>query len=110
MNFKLNSGMNLAIISAELKITLPNYKIELLKNPITRFEYIQVRKSALIGVWIRIFEKKEIIKLMGCVPSPMARIIFSGLLPLLFLFPSQKKVKLDIKNVLVNKFKINEIK
>ncbi len=65
MNFKLNSGMNLAIISAELKITLPNFKIELPKNPITRFEYIQVRKSALIGVSIRIFEKKEIIKLIG---------------------------------------------
>ena len=110
MKFKLLPEMTFNNIMEELKKSFPNYKIELLKNPVARFEYIQVTKSAYVGVWIRIFEKKEIVLLMGCIPSTIARLFLGGLLVLLFLSSSQKKVKLEIKNVLENKFKTSEIK
>jgi len=59
MNLQLNDSVNFPAMLNALIQKLPSYKIELKKNPIAGFEYIQVTKSAYVGIWIRVFPKKE---------------------------------------------------
>jgi hypothetical protein len=56
-----------------LQKELPQYETRLLKNPLLGFQYIEVKKSGFVGVWIRIFENKQNIQLIKAIPSAMAR-------------------------------------
>ena len=91
----------------------PNYKIKLLKNPVAKFQYIQVEKSALVGIWIRIMEKKNIVKLINTMPSTLARIPLLGLVFTLilqgFMNASQSKVRLEVAEILKKEYGTVEI-
>ncbi len=58
MNLDLTESMTFPAMLKALQEKLPNYKIELKKNPVAKFEYIQVYKSAYVGTWIRVFPKR----------------------------------------------------
>lgn len=89
----------------------PDYKIKLLKNPVAR--YIQVAKSAFVGIWIRIFEGKNTIQLINVMPSTLTRIPFLGLIFTLilqgFFNPSQTVVNKQVADVLINEYGTKEI-
>ena len=53
MNLELTPAMDFPAMLDTLQASFPLYKIEPKKNPIAKFEYIQVYKSAYVGVWIR---------------------------------------------------------
>jgi hypothetical protein len=59
MNLELKPEMSFEGMTSVLTNQCPEYKIKLLKNPVAKFQYIQVEKSALVGIWIRVMEKKE---------------------------------------------------
>jgi hypothetical protein len=86
----------------------PQYKIRLLKNPVARFRYIQVKKSAFVGIWIRIMEKKGIVKLINTMPSTLARAPILGIVFTLFLFgftaSAQTKVNNEVGDFLIKEY------
>jgi len=87
---------------------LPQYKVKLLKNPVARFQYIQVEKSAFVGIWIRIMEKKGVLKLINTMPSTLARAPLLGLIVTLILFaftnPAQTKVNKEVGEILMKSY------
>ena len=60
MNLELKPEMSFEGMTSVLTKECPDYKIKLLKNPVAKFQYIQVEKSALVGIWIRIMEKRTL--------------------------------------------------
>jgi hypothetical protein len=81
---------------------LPRYEVEIKNNPLLGFEYIEVRKSAYAGAWIRV--KNEKVTLNGCVPSAAARVFLGGLLLLLATMRSRKEVVVAANEVLIRNF------
>jgi hypothetical protein len=108
MNLELNDAMTFPAMLKVLKEKLPNYTIILRKNPVLGFEYIQVRKSAYVGVWIRIFPKKNQVRLIKTIPSAMARAMFGGVFAILIASPAQEKVRDQIAAVLKAEFRTSE--
>jgi hypothetical protein len=108
MNLVLNDSMNFQSMLTVLKEKLPQYTIELKKNPIARFEYIQVRKSTYVGVWIRTFPSKNRLMLIKTIPSTMARALFGGLIAALLASSSQKALMDEVAAVLKTEFKTSE--
>ena len=83
MNLVLNDSISFESMMKVLTANFPNYKIVLKKNPIARFEYIQVGKSAYVGLWKRIFPDKKRVMLIKTIPSTMARALLGGLIAML---------------------------
>jgi hypothetical protein len=104
MNLELNDAMSFPAMLKVLQEKLPNYRIELKKNPIARFEYIQVMKSAYVGVWIRIFSDKKRVMLIKTIPSTMARALLGGLVAMLIASGAQKKLVDEVAEVLKTAF------
>ena len=77
------AGMDIPTIEKALTAAMPELQIEIKKNPLLKFEYVQVQQSAFIGTWVRIMEKKNQITFMGCIPATWARALFNGLLAIL---------------------------
>jgi hypothetical protein len=73
MNLVLNDSINFQSAMDVLTKNFPDYKIVLKKKPIARFEYIQVGKSADVGLWIRISPDKNRLMLIKTIPSKLAR-------------------------------------
>ena len=109
MNLVLNDSMSFTSMQKALSEKLPAYKIELKKNPIARFEYIQVYKSAYVGTWIRVFEKKNQVTLIKVIPSTMARALLGGLIAILIASGAQNKLKKDVAQVLMDAFGTSEV-
>ena len=109
MNLALNDSIDFASMQKVLAEKFPNYKIELKKNPVARFEYIQVYKSAYVGVWIRIFEKKSTVMLIKTIPSTMARAFFGGLIAILIASSAQSKLRKEVAEVLKASFNTKEV-
>lgn len=109
MNLVLNDAMNFSAMQKVLAEKLPAYKIELKKNPIARFEYIQVYKSAYVGTWIRVYEKKKQIALIKTIPSTMARALFGGLIAFLIASSAQNKLRNEVAQVLKDAFATSEV-
>ena len=105
MNLELNDSMTYPAMMQTLQAKLPQYKIELKKNPVARFEYIQVYKSAYVGIWIRIFPKNNRVQLIKTIPSTMARALFGGLIAILIYSSAQGKLRDEIAGVLISEFK-----
>ncbi len=105
MNLVLNDSMNFQAMLKVLKEKLPNYSIELKKNPIARFEYIQVRKTAYVGVWVRTFPNKNRVMLIKTIPSTMARALLGGIVAMLIASSAQKKLVDEVAEVLKDEFK-----
>ena len=104
MNLQLNDSINFPEMMKVLTEKFPNYKFELKKNPIARFEYIQVRKSAYVGLWIRIFPDKNRVMLIKAIPSTLARALFGGLIVILIVSGAQGKLRDEIAEVLKKEF------
>ena len=105
MNLQLNDAINFQSMLKVLKEKLPNYKVELKKNAVLRFEYIQVGKSNYVGVWIRIFPKKNRVMLIKTIPSTMHRALFGGLIAILIASGAQGKLRDEVAEVLKKEFK-----
>ena len=113
MKLELKPEMSFNSITDLLIGACPDYKIKLLKNPVARFEYIQVEKSAFVGIWIRIFESKGAVQLINTIPSTIARIPFLGLIVTLLLFaftnPAQTKVRNEASEIFIKEYGTKEI-
>ena len=109
MNLVLNESMSFSAMQKLLAEKFPAYKIELKKNPIARFEYIQVYKSAYVGLWIRVFEKKNQVSLIKTIPSTMARALFGGLIAILLASSAQNKLRKEVAQVLKDNFGTKEV-
>jgi hypothetical protein len=108
MNLQLNDSMNFPAMLKVLQEKLPQYKIEMKKNPVARFEYLQVRKSAYVGVWIRIMSKQNKVMLIKTIPSTMHRALFGGLIAILIAYSAQKKLSQEVAEVLKTAFNTTE--
>ena len=104
MKLKYNPQMTFEKMIEVLTRALPGYKIELRKNPLMRFNYIVIRKSAFIGVWVRVFEQKGFVQLIKAIPSVWARAFFGSLLVILLMSKSQGKVADEVAQVLEREF------
>ena len=109
MNLVLNESMSFSAMQKLLAEKFQAYKIELKKNPIARFEYIQVYKSAYVGLWIRVFEKKNQVSLIKTIPSTMARALFGGLIAILLASSAQNKLRKEVAQVLKDNFGTKEV-
>ena len=104
MNLQLNESITFPAMMKVLTEKFPNYKIQLKKNPVAGFEYIQVYKSAYVGLWIRIFPKKERLMLIKTIPSTMARAFLGGLIAILIADSAQGKLRDEVAEVLKKEF------
>ena len=104
MNLQLNDSISFAAMTKLLTEKFPNYKIELKKNPIVGFEYVQVYKSAYVGVWIRIFPNKQRVMLVKTIPSTMARALLGGLIAMLIASGAQTRLRDEVAEVLKKEF------
>ncbi len=101
--------MTFEAMAETIKAELPQYETSIKKNPLMGFQYIEVKKSGTVGVWIRVFEKKNRVNLMNAIPSNMARAFFGGLLLILFVSAAQTKVRKETGAVLLKKFGTSEM-
>jgi hypothetical protein len=99
MKIKVNQTTSPQELLSILKDGLPQYKMELKKNPLFRFEYIQVEKSSFYGAWVRI-QKNNDITIQGAIPSVLVRALLGGLLTLLILHSGTKKLENEVAAVL----------
>jgi len=113
MKLELKPEMSFDSMTELLKGECTDYKIKLLKNPVARFQYIQVEKSAFVGIWIRIFDKKGTVQLINTMPSTLARAPLLGLIVTLFLFnitkPAQTKVRDEVSEIFIKEYGTKEI-
>ena len=109
---KLNQLASITFDSLEAKLPgkLPQYSISRKKNPIGRFEYIEVKKNGFVGVWIRIFKKKEQVFLVNCMPSALVRGLLGGLLFILFTYGSQNKLRHEVGEIIKATFGTDEVR
>ena len=108
MKLELNPQMSFENMTNLLTEKFPQYEIKLLKNPVAKFQYIQVKKSAFSGVWIRRYEKKGSVQLINAVPSALAR-GFTGLIGLLAGRSAQNKIRTEVGETLLTNFDTREI-
>ncbi len=104
MKLSLDKNMSYDSILPILQEKFPDYIIEKKKNPIAKFEYIQVRKSAFVGLWVRILPNKNAVYLMQAIPGFWARALFGGLLVLLFLQGALRKVMKEVSETLIENY------
>ncbi|MBK8611683.1 MAG: hypothetical protein IPL84_17555 [Chitinophagaceae bacterium] len=104
MNLVLNDSINFESMMRVLTEKFPGYKIELKKNPVAKFEYIQVYKSAYVGLWIRIFPKKNRLTIIKTIPSTMARALFGGLIAFMIASGAQGRLRDEVAAVLKKEF------
>jgi hypothetical protein len=109
MNLQLNETMTFPAMEKALQERLPNYKIELKKNKVLGFEYLQVYKSAYVGIWIRIFPKTNKVQLIKTIPNTMARALFGGLIAILIASSAQGKLRDEVASALMDAFKTNKV-
>jgi hypothetical protein len=102
MRLQLNDSINFPSMVKVLTERFPNYKVELKKNPIARFEFIQVYKSAFVGLWIRIYPDKNRVLLIKTIPSNMARAV--GAIAFLIGASAKSKLEKEVAAVLQKEF------
>jgi hypothetical protein len=104
MNLTLNDSISFEAMMKVLTEKFPGYKIVLKKNPVARFQYIQVRKSAYVGLWIRIFPDKNRLMLIKTIPSTMARAFLGGLIAVMIASGAQGRLLSEVADVLKKEF------
>ena len=91
-----------------LKEAFPQYKVTLEKNPLAKWQYVQVKKSGTVGVWIRTYPKKKTALLIKAIPSSLVRALYGGLILILFVMKAQGKVQKEVNDVLIKSFNTTE--
>lgn len=104
MKLNLTDEMSFDKMTEVLKEGLPQYEVKLLKNPIAKFQYAQIKKSGSVGVWVRVFPKNNEVRLIKAMPSALVRGLFGGLLLILFVMGAQGKVQAEVADVLKKAF------
>jgi hypothetical protein len=89
-------------VADALRRELPQYQVEMKRNPLLGFDYVEVRKSAYAGAWIRL--KNDKLTAQGVVPSTAARVFLGGLLLLLITYSSRKEVEKACGEVMMRNF------
>lgn len=84
------------------KAKFPQYTITLKRNKLLRISYIEVRKSALIGSWIRLTDNK--VTLAGAIPSVIVRAFFGGLILIAFISGKLKKLREEVGGYLQTQY------
>lgn len=105
MNIELTPEMTLERITEVLKSEFPECQVELKKNPLFRNQYVEVKKTAFVGAWINAHPKKNKLSIQGAIPSALVRGLIGGLLLILFLAKSHKRMTTDIATILKDEFK-----
>ena len=107
---KLNHtpDMTFDSMAAALAEELPQYEVELKKNPLLGFRYVEVRKSGFVGVQVRVFEKKNEVRLINGIPAWWARAFFGGLLFIAFVWGSMQRVNREVGAALTKRFGATE--
>ncbi len=109
MNLQFNEQMTYQSTYEILKEKLPQYRVDLKKNPLARFEYIQVRKAPFVASWVRIFPDKKKVMLIRGIPDFWARLLLGGLLAILFFGGSQKAVEQEVAEILKQEYNIDKL-
>lgn len=109
MNLQYNDKITYSSSYEILKEKLPQYRVELKKNPLAGFEYVQVRKAPFVASWVRVFPKKNRLMLIRGIPDFWARLLLGGLLAVLFFSGAQKKVETEVAEVLKQEFGIDKL-
>ncbi len=104
MNLTLNDSISFETMMKVLTEKFPGYTITLKKNPVARFQYIQVRKSAYVGLWIRIFPDKNRLMLIKTIPSTLARALLGGIIAAIIASSAQGKLQTEVAEVLKKEF------
>ena len=104
MNLELNPSITFQSMMKVIAENFPGYTTTLKKNPVARFEYIQVRKSAYVGLWIRIFPDKNRVMLIKTIPSTMARAFLGGIIAAIIASGGQQKLEKEIAELLQKEF------
>ena len=94
--------LNIEAINGLLKEEFPEYEVKIRTSLVGK--YVQVRKSAFIGVWVRIKKSKNAIRIEGCVPSDIARGLFFGLIVYAFIASSLSRIENEIFSFLQEKY------
>ncbi|MES2775016.1 MAG: hypothetical protein V4722_12570 [Bacteroidota bacterium] len=81
-----------------VKSKFPQYTVTLKRNKLLKFSYVEVRKSATIGAWIRLKDNK--ITVVGAIPSTLVRAMFGGLILIAFISGKLKKLTAEVGGVL----------
>ena len=100
---KSQKKLSIETILAMLKDEFPEYDVKS-RNSLAAGEYVQVRKSAFIGVWVRIKKKSNTLVVVSCVPSDWARALFFGLILYLFISSSLNQMQQEVYSFLQEKF------
>lgn len=108
MKFVLNPAITYDSLEQTLREKLPNYTIKKLKNPIARFDYVEVKKSGTVGIWIRIMDKKNQVRLINCMPSAFARAML-GALFIIFFMGAQNKLNKEVGAIIKQNYNTSEI-
>ena len=103
MKLELTPEMTFEKMTEVLKEEFPQYKVRLLKNPLMRFQFIEVKKSGFVGVWVRVMKEKEV-WLIKAIPSGLVRGLLGGLLLIAFLYNPQKKVQEEVAAAMKKRF------
>lgn len=104
MDLQLNDSISFPAMMDVLTAAYPDYKIQLKKNPVARFEYIQVMKSAYVGLWIRIFPDKHKVMLIKTIPSTLARAFLGGIIAAIIASGGQAKLENEVGETLKKAF------
>ncbi len=105
MNLVFNDSISFESMMDVLTTNFPGCKVVLKKNPVARFQYIQVAKSTYVGLWIRIFPDKTRVMLIKTIPSTLARAFVGGLIAAIIASSAQEKLQNEVAEVLKKEFK-----
>ena len=94
MNFIAGKPVTIEQMYETVKAKFPQYTITLKRNRLLGFHYIEIRKSALIGSWIRL--SKDKVSLVGAIPSFIVRAFFGGLILIAFISGKLKRLKQEV--------------
>ena len=102
MNFINKKGASMEEMFEDVKGRFPQYTITLKRNRFLGFSYIEVKKSSLIGSWIRMKNNK--VSTVGCIPSLFVRIMFGGLILIAFINGKLKRLGNEVGGYLYAKY------
>ena len=68
MKITYTPEMTFEAMQDAVRSELPEYTTEIKKNPLLGFQYLEVKKSGTVGVWVRVFEEKRKSPIDECHP------------------------------------------
>ena len=93
---KFIAGKNATIeqLYETVKTKFPQYTVTLKRNKLLRISYIEVRKTALVGSWIRL--KNNEVSLVGAIPNVFVRAFLGGLILIAFISGKLKRLQEEV--------------